>query len=108
MRKAVGMLAAILVAVCFVAAFVGTGEAVPVESAKLPLSLQKLMDNPVIQVKKHVCDSGMCLGCHKMKVCDSWKHNDSCTDHVMDGDDHCCKHWHWKKDCSCSADYCHL
>lgn len=49
MRKFIGILAALIVGSFFVVGLVGTSQAFPGEQGKLPQSLQKLMDNYVIQ-----------------------------------------------------------
>jgi hypothetical protein len=46
-----------------IAALAGPGSAVPVESGKLPLSFQRLMESPVIQVKKNCKKYNTCTGC---------------------------------------------
>ncbi len=96
MRKWSGLFAAIVVGLCLAFAVVSSGSAVPVDSAKLPLSLQKLMDNPVLQVKKH-CDKGYCEKC--TKTCDKYKKSDYCMMEKNMSDPSCCKHY--KKSCEC-------
>ena len=47
MRKWSGLFAAIVIGLCLAFAAASTGSAVPIDSAKLPQSLQRLMDSPV-------------------------------------------------------------
>jgi hypothetical protein len=96
MRKWSGLFAAIVIGLCLAFAVVSSGSAVPVDSAKLPLSLQKLMDNPVLQVKKN-CKEGYKLEC--MKTCDKYKKSDYCKMEEHMSDPSCCKHY--KNYCKC-------
>ena len=94
MRRFLALTAVVIIGLCLAGAFASQGSAVPVESGKLPLSLQRLMENPVIHVKKH-CKEGKCLGC--TQYCDHWKHSDYCKEHHDDPS--CCKDW--DKHCVC-------
>jgi len=70
MRKWSGLFVAIVIGLCLAFAVASTGSAVPIDSAKLPQSLQSLMDSPVLQVKKS-CKEDYKLVC--MKTCDKCK-----------------------------------
>jgi len=48
MRKWSGLFIAIVIGLCLAFAVASTGSAVPIDSAKLPQSLQSLMDSPVL------------------------------------------------------------
>ena len=95
MRTWIGLAAATVVAMAIITALTGPGSAVPVENGRIPHSLQSLLENPVIQVKKH-CKMGKCLECKK--YCEDWKHSDYCK-HNHD-DPSCCKDW--EKKCYCA------
>jgi hypothetical protein len=96
MRKWSGLFAAIVIGLCLAFAVASTGSAVPIDSAKLPQSLQRLMDSPVLQVKKH-CGKDYKLVC--MKTCDKYKKSDYCQMEKNMSDPSCCKHY--KNDCKC-------
>jgi hypothetical protein len=95
MRKSFTLAAAVVIGLSVIAVLAGPGSAVPVESGKLPLSFQRLMESPVIQVKKNCKKYNMCTGC--TQYCEKWKHSDYCEQNP--GDASCCKHW--EKKCSC-------
>ena len=67
------------------------------DSAKLPQSLQRLMDSPVLQVKKSCKKEGYCLKC--TKTCDKYKKSDYCQMEKNKSDTSCCKHY--ENDCKC-------
>jgi hypothetical protein len=96
MRKWSGLLAAIAIGVCLAFGAVGTGSAVPIDSAKLP---QSLVDSPVIQVKKK-CDEGYKLYCEQK--CDKYKKSDYCKMEEHMSELSCCKHY--KKVCKCQPE----
>jgi hypothetical protein len=96
MRKWSGLFAAIVIALCLLFALVNSGSAVPIDSAKLPQSLQSPMDSPVIQVKKK-CDEGYKLYCEEK--CDKYKKSDYCKMEEHMSEPSCCKHY--KKVCKC-------
>jgi hypothetical protein len=96
MRKLTGLFAAIVIGLGLAFAISSSGSAVPIDSAKLPLSLQGPMDSPVIQVKKK-CDEGYKLYCEK--TCDKYKKSDYCKMEEHKSDPSCCKHY--KKVCKC-------
>jgi hypothetical protein len=85
MRKFIGILAALIVGSFFVVGLVGTSQAFPGEQGKLPQSLQKLMDNYVIQVKKKKCT--------KIFECEYYAPATACSQPP------CCKKGHWYKVC---------
>jgi len=62
MRKSFTLAAAVVIGLSVIAVLAGPGSAVPVESGKLPLSFQRLMESPVIQVKKNCKKYNMCTG----------------------------------------------
>jgi hypothetical protein len=76
MRKWSGLLVAIAVGLALAFASVGSGSAVPVGGAKMPESLQRLMESPVVQVRG--CKKGYYLRCDL--VCDKYKHSDYCEE----------------------------
>lgn len=96
MRKWSGLFAAIVIGLCLAFAVASTGSAVPIDSAKLPQSLQSLMDSPVLQVKKS-CKEDYKLVC--MKTCDKYKKSDYCQMEKNMSDPSCCKHY--KNVCKC-------
>jgi hypothetical protein len=97
MRPLIALATAIIFGLFLLATFVDQSSAVPVESGKLPLSLERLMENPVIRVvSQHHCkEKGLCTGC--TVYCDKYKHSDYCKEHMDDPS--CCKHR--KKNCVC-------
>jgi hypothetical protein len=97
MRTLIASAAAIVSGLFLLATFANQGSAVPVEAGRLPASLERLMENPVIQVhSRHYCKhKGMCTGCTRW--CDHWKHSDYCKEHHEDLS--CCKDWDEK--CVC-------
>ena len=96
MRKSTGLFAAIVIGLGLAFAISSSGLAVPLDGAKLPESLQRLMENPVIQVKKK-CDEGYKLYCEKK--CDKYKKSDYCKMEEHMSDPSCCKHY--KNVCKC-------
>lgn len=96
MRKWSGLFGAIAIGLCLAFAVTSPGSAVPIDSAKLPQSLQRLMDSPVLQVKKS-CKKGYYLRCDL--VCDKYKHSDYCQEEKNMSSPSCCKHY--KKVCKC-------
>jgi hypothetical protein len=97
MRKWSGLFAAIVIGLCLALAGATSGSAVPIDSAKLPQSLQRLMDSPVLQVKKSCKKEGYCLKC--TKTCDKYKKSDYCQMEKNKSDTSCCKHY--ENDCKC-------
>ncbi|HMK42383.1 MAG TPA: hypothetical protein VK451_12585 [Methyloceanibacter sp.] len=95
MRSSIALALAIIFGLFLLATFANQGSAVPIEAGRLPLSLERLMDNPVIQVKLHCKEKDMCTGC--TVYCDKYKHSDYCQEHHDDPS--CCKHH--KKKCVC-------
>jgi hypothetical protein len=96
MRSLIALAIAVIFGLFLLATFANQSSAVPVEAGKLPLSLERLMENPVIQVKHlHCKEQGLCKGC--TKYCDHYKHSDYCKEHH--DDPACCKDWDEK--CSC-------
>jgi hypothetical protein len=85
MRKFVVIVAAFIVGSFFVVGLVGTGHALPAGGGKLPQSLQKLMGNYVIQVKKKKCV--------KIFECEYYAPATACSQPP------CCKKGHWYKEC---------
>jgi hypothetical protein len=86
----------VVMGLCLAFAVASTGSTVPIDSAKLPQSLQRLMDSPVLQVKKH-CDKDYKLVC--TKTCDKYKKSDYCQMEKNMSDPSCCKHY--KNVCKC-------
>jgi hypothetical protein len=96
MRSLLALAIATIFGLFLLATFANQGSAVPVAAGKLPLSFERLMENPVIQVKHlHCKDKGMCTGC--TKYCDHYKHSDYCKQHHDDPS--CCKDY--DKKCVC-------
>jgi hypothetical protein len=97
MRSLLALAIATIFALVFLATFTHQSSAVPVTAVRLPASLQRLMENPVIRVvSQHHCkEKGLCTGC--TVYCDKYKHSDYCKEHMDDLS--CCKHH--KKKCVC-------
>lgn len=91
-----GLFAAIVIGLCLAFAVASTGSAVPIDSAKLPQSLQSLMDSPVLQVKKN-CKESYKLVC--TKTCDKYKKSDYCQMEKNMSEPSCCKDY--KNGCKC-------
>jgi len=67
MRSLIALAIAVIFGLFLLATFANQSSAVPVEAGKLPLSLERLMENPVIQVKHlHCKEQGMCKGMHQI------------------------------------------
>lgn len=91
-----GLFAAIVIGLCLAFAVASTGSAVPIDSAKLPQSLQSLMDSPVLQVKKN------CKESYKLvytETCDKYKKSDYCQMEKNMSEPSCCKDY--KNGCKC-------
>lgn len=97
MRSSIALALATIFGLFLLATFANESSAVPVEAGKLPLSLERLMENPVIRVvSQHHCkEKGLCTGC--TVYCDKYQHSDYCQEHHDDPS--CCKHH--KKKCVC-------
>jgi hypothetical protein len=96
MRSLLALAIATIFGFFLLATFANQSSAVPAGAAKLPASLQRLMENPVIQVSHHHCkEKGLCTGC--TIYCEHYKHSDYCQEHH--DDPYCCKHY--EKKCSC-------
>lgn len=87
MSNLTSFFAALVIASFCVVGSIATSEAFPGEPGALPQSLQKLIDNPVLQVKKKKNN------CIKVFECDFFAPNTACTTPP------CCKKGHWEKNC---------
>jgi hypothetical protein len=87
MSNLTNVFAALVIASFCVVGSIATSEAFPGEPGRIPQSLQKLMDNPVLQVKKK---KNKCI---KVFECDYFAPATACSTPP------CCKKGHWEKNC---------